>query len=82
MGLVYRPGFGEKIIPDSFRNVGLALLIDRSHDSQLRVKGFRAEELVIGHWRQNIAVENGDLQDIIHEAEDENTLVDYINGNE
>ena len=73
---------GEKIIQDSFPNVGLALPIDPSQDSQLRVKGFRDEELVIGDWRRDIAVENGDLQDIIHEAEDENTLVDYNDSNE
>jgi len=73
---------GKKIIQDSFRNVGLALPIDGSQDSQLRVKGFRAQELVIGDWRWDIAAENGDLQDIIDEAEDENTLVDYINSNE
>ena len=82
MGRVYRPGFGEKIISDSFRNVGLTLAIDGSQDSQLQVKGFRAEELVIRDWRRDIAIENGDLQDIIDEVEDENTLVDFIDRNE
>ena len=73
---------GKKIIQNSFWNIGLVLDIDGSHDSQLRGKGFRAEELVIGDWRRDIVVENGDLQDIIDEVEDENTLVDFIDRNE
>ena len=76
------PDLGKKIIEDSFQNAGLALAIDGSQDFQLRVKGFRAEELVIRDWRRDIAVENGDLQDIIDEVEDENTLVDFIDRNE
>ena len=32
-------------------------------------------------WRRDIAVENGNLQDIIDKVEDENTLVDFIDRN-
>ena len=68
---------GKKIIQDSFRNVGLALPIDGSQDSELNIKGFTGAEMVIGDWSQGTEnIEDSDTP--IDETEDENPLVDFI----
>ena len=41
---------GKRIIQNSFQNVGLALPIDGSQDSERRIKGFTAQEMEIGNW--------------------------------
>jgi len=41
----------HEVIVSSFRKLGLSLPIDGSCDSELSIKGFSPEQLVIGDWR-------------------------------
>lgn len=40
----------QEVIVSSFRKLGLSLSIDSSCDSELSIKGFSPEQLVIGDW--------------------------------
>lgn len=67
------------VVRQSFCNVGLALPIDGSRDSQaLNIKGFTAEDLDIGDWTSDldpsILAEHRSLE----ESSDDSPAVDYI----
>jgi len=41
----------QEVIVSSFRKLGLSLPINGSCDSELSIKGFSPEQLVLGDWR-------------------------------
>ncbi|RPB04720.1 hypothetical protein L873DRAFT_1928813 [Choiromyces venosus 120613-1] len=67
---------GKKIIQDTFQNVGLALLIDGSQDSELRIKGFTTDEMVIGDWSLHGLLDAVEQEGL--ESNDDNTAVDFL----
>lgn len=43
----------QKIVIQSFRNTGISLPVDGSRDHEIKIKGFRPDELVIGDWARS-----------------------------
>ena len=51
----HRPGSQsrQKIVIQSFRDTGISLPVDGSHDHELNIKGFAPGELVVGDWARS-----------------------------
>ncbi|KAG0134475.1 hypothetical protein HOY82DRAFT_537484 [Tuber indicum] len=74
---------GRTIIQNSFKNVGLALLVDGLHDHTVNIKVFLAEDMAIGDWTLRGPPELvGEYFHIVEEDDDENSAVDYIHSQE
>ncbi|CUS06791.1 unnamed protein product [Tuber aestivum] len=46
----------QHLIVKAFRDVGVTLPIDGSHDDQLKIKGFAPADIDIGDWAQDLPI--------------------------
>ena len=61
--------------------MGLALPIDGSRDSELRIKGFTAQEMEIGNWHlglEGTMDTDAILRDEDAEGNNDNSAVDFV----
>lgn len=78
----------RQLVIDSFRNVGLSLPIDGSHDYELRIKGFASEDLEIENWYEGgqATIDEGFGQGhtvqkntVLHTQDDDSQVIEYLN---